>query len=91
MIRTLIFTLITICSINTLLSQSNDQSIFDKNFRVSLDAGFGYRTGPLANDLDTEEKAHIKRLLTGFNLEGHFSYFLKSNLGLGLTYNLSST
>ena len=77
-----------IVSLNTINAQTNSDQTSDKKIRISIEAGFGYRTGALPDDLGNGEgKAHLKRLLSGFNIEGHFSYFLKSNLGLGVTYS----
>ncbi len=63
-----------------------------KKFRLSLSAGYGYRTAPAndsvaINNTATDFKDYLKALKSGRNLEAHLSYFIGENWALGITYN----
>ena len=56
-------------------------------FRVSAQAGFGYRTAAIQPDWPAPIKRHAKQLKTNLSFGADVSYFFYKNIGIGVKYN----
>ncbi|WP_010520298.1 hypothetical protein [Aquimarina agarivorans] len=83
--KKLLLITIVLCSSVTIFAQQKGR------FRISIEAGLGYRIAEIPDNILPELEDHIKDLRTGLNIEAHASYFLSSNYGLGIHFSNFST
>jgi len=72
---------------NTLNAQTDKTQATNNKFRLTLEAGYSYRTAPLNDETPDDFNEYLTALKSGLNLETHLSYFVAENWGLGITYN----
>ena len=53
---------------------------------LSFDAGYGWRTAKLSDELNSYLKEFMKHLMSGFALDASFIYFCNDFYGVGLNY-----
>jgi len=55
--------------------------------RIAAQGGYSYRLAKVPEDLGTLLEEYIKKLKSGYHLEGDINYFLSQKFGLGLKYS----
>ncbi|GHU69102.1 hypothetical protein FACS189413_07380 [Bacteroidia bacterium] len=55
--------------------------------RVAIDAGWSYRTAPLAEQLTSEEKSLMQDLKSGWSVGAELTYYFSEYMGIGFRYN----
>lgn len=59
-----------------------------QQFRIAFNAGYSYRTAPIADNIPTEFREYTKSLKSGYNLGGNITYFNTEIFGFGATCNV---
>lgn len=62
-----------------------------QKFTIIPSVGYAWRTASLPSNLDARNRDYFKQLKSGVNIDVAAYYRLKTNLGLGVKYNLYSS
>jgi len=57
-------------------------------FRLSLEAGGGYRFGRISNDVPSDFKSYTKKLKRGYVCSADATWFFKKDMGVGMRYKV---
>ena len=66
---------------------TSQESVTNRNVRLSVELGYGYRLGKIAENTLAEVEDHIRKLKPGFNIEAHSDYFIGPQWGLGIAFS----
>jgi len=61
-----------------------------RHFRLSFMGGYSYRTVKLADDIQPDFRDYIKKLKSGYHLNGNLTYYVSEHFGIGLMYSFSN-
>nr|NQU90034.1 hypothetical protein [Bacteroidota bacterium] len=59
-------------------------------FRMALNGGWSYRTAKLSDAIPSDFEQYMRKLKSGYHINGDLSYFISEQLGFGIKYNYSN-